>query len=240
MHLLCILGAWGQCSDSLIGWYARLLVLSVALRTKIFAEADAGWDTRSSASSAIWLNRPHGTEGSIVKKKHYGLSRKTQKCVTILADVIDPNHRRHCWHQHDFPMRMLILINARLLYYKFSLAYFILRKLVIKSSLHSAEGKLLYHRVGTYLPGEEENYLSFFSKGRVSPSPIFSHLPIYFYQYWSDTYFCYNEMLSSFISLLLIFQLRPLGALSGWPLCPFGVPQVVGFFLEQFPAFWHY
>lgn len=68
VHVLCTLCAWGQCSDSLIGWYARLLVLSVVLRTKMFAEADAGWDTRSSASSAIWLNRRHGTEGSIVKK----------------------------------------------------------------------------------------------------------------------------------------------------------------------------
>lgn len=42
----------------------------------------------------------------------------------------------------------------------------------------------------------------------------------------SGIYFLsYNKILSSFILLLIIFQLLPPGALSGWPLCPFSMPQ---------------
>lgn len=126
-------------------------------------------------------------------------------------------------------MRMLISINARLLHYKFSLSpYFILCKLVIKYNAHSAEGKLVIPPGGDTSPPPGRRKLF------VSPTHIFIHLPIYFYQDWSDTYFCYNNILSLFILLLLMFHLWPLGALSGWLWCPFGMPHVIVFFLFFF------
>lgn len=96
---------------------------------------------------------------------------------------------------------------------------------MIKYNAHSAEGKLVIPPGGDTSPPPGRRKLF------VSPTHIFIHLPIYFYQDWSDTYFCYNNILSLFILLLLMFHLWPLGALSGWLWCPFGMPHVIVFFL---------
>lgn len=125
---------------------------------------------------------------------------------------------------------MLILKTASFVHWKvsiFSFPYVILWKPVIKSSPHSAGGTLLRHLERMYLPWEE-NYLEFFSKADLSLLPhLFIFIIIYLYQYWLRYHFTFGVIVKycQCVSLLIILQLWPLGALLGWFLHSFCTPH---------------
>ena len=116
------------------------------------------------------------------------------------------------------------------------------------SILYFLEAQSTLKGVGYWAPFQRDrsiyiNYLKFISKEDLSLSPYLFNQSFIYISVDSDIYFILglesNTML--FILLLNLFLLWPLGAISGWLLCPLGLFIFMSCFLffEHFLAFWH-